>query len=85
MYMAVAGLPSEDAADVPDDLTEEKMVEVIKTYFSVSMNATREVVEDLLSQASYDTQTFWSDARSIIDVDRRKKQLLLFVAWVCSM
>lgn len=51
MYLAVAGLPSEDTYDIPDDLTVEKMVEVIKIYFAASLGAMKEVVEDLLSQA----------------------------------
>lgn len=50
MYVAVAGLPSEDAANIPDDLTAEKMVDVVKVYFSASIGAARDVVEELLSQ-----------------------------------
>lgn len=58
MYLAVSGAPPKEVVEIPDDLTAEKMVEVVKLYFAASIGATRNVVETLLAQARERPRSF---------------------------
>lgn len=52
LYLAVSGLPSdEEAVELPDDLTAEKMVTVVTAFFKASNNVIETVVQELLAKA----------------------------------
>lgn len=57
-YLAIAGAPLDEVGGVPEGLTAEKMVEVVKVYFDASMEATRSVLEGLKAQVRCSNHAF---------------------------
>ncbi|CAM9512994.1 unnamed protein product, partial [Scytosiphon promiscuus] len=52
LYLAVSNLPSEEQEiELPDDLTAEKMVTVVKAFFKASNNVIESVIQELLAKA----------------------------------
>lgn len=52
LYLAVSNLPSdEQETELPDDLTAEKMVTVVKAFFKASNNVIESVIQELLAKA----------------------------------
>lgn len=51
LYLAVSNLPSdEQAVELPEDLTAEKMVTVVTAFFKASNNVIEAVVQELLAK-----------------------------------
>lgn len=50
MYLRVSNLPSDEAVELPEDLTAEKMVTVVTAFFKASNNVIETVVQDLLAK-----------------------------------
>ncbi|CAM9860296.1 unnamed protein product, partial [Hapterophycus canaliculatus] len=57
LYLAVSKLPSdEQETELPDDLTAEKMVTVVKAFFKASNGVLESVIQELLAKARRKTE-----------------------------
>lgn len=58
MYSMVSGLPSDEAVELPEDLTAEKMVTVVTAFFKASNNVIETVVQELLAKVRCKVHSF---------------------------